>query len=102
MAKKVTPEAALSEKQLEIWNRIKDKPVNYYALKDITVEGVCTPMNIDPDVLYVGLKGPAALMSIEEVLNMDVMKNFEDETVPRYLIEMKTKYAMISVNPKAK
>ena len=95
-------EVKLTEKQTKIWNDIKDKPVSYYALKNMTVSTISEPVNIDPDELYVSLKGPAAIVSIEEVLNVDLVNNWAGKEVPRYAIEQRDRFAVIMDNPEVK
>lgn len=95
-------EIKLTEKQAKIWNEIKDKPASYYALKNMTVGAICEPVNIDPDNLYVSLKGPASIVSIEEVLNADLVNNWAGKEVPKYIIEQRDRFAVIMENPEVK
>ena len=88
----------LSVKQQEIWDHIKGMKAEYYALPNITVEGICEPVNLDPSCLYLTLKGPAALTSIEAVLNGDTVKNWDGKQVPRYIIESRDRFAVILDN----
>lgn len=99
MAKK---EVVLTDAQKEIWEYIKNMKVEYYALKNITVQSVCSPLNIDPTCLYLELKGPAALRSVEDALNLDVVKNWSGKEVPKYLVELRDRFAVVSKNPQAR
>ena len=97
----VNPEDKLNDVQKEIWNRIKDREAAFYGLKDMKVKNICTPLSIDPTVLYVTFRGPASLVSIEEVLNADLIVNYAGNKVPRYVIERKDRFGVISKNPEA-
>ncbi|MFZ4795861.1 MAG: hypothetical protein ACOYMA_00110 [Bacteroidia bacterium] len=98
---KKTP-AALNETQQGIWDHIKNMKAEYYALKDMTVESICLPLNIDPVSLYLELKGPAALRSVEDCLNLDTMKAWSGKSVSKYVVELKDRFAVVSKNPEAK
>ena len=91
--------AVLSEKTATIWTDIKDLGVQYYAMKDKTISDVCEPMNIDADNLYVTLKGPAALVSIEEALTHLAVKSWSGKTISKYAIEQRDQYGFIELNP---
>lgn len=92
----------LTEKQAAIWNDIKDKEVEYYTLPNMTIEGVCFPCNVDPDCLFVTLKGPAAIVSIEGALGKLLVKGWSGEKVTKYIIEARDKFVVISENPAIK
>ena len=98
MGKKVE----LSPKQQEIWDHIKDMKAEYYSLPNITVAGICEPVNLDPNCLYLTLKGPAALVSIEAVLNGDTVKNWDGKMVSKYIVESRDRFAVILDNPAVK
>ncbi len=92
----------LNEKQTQMWNDIKDLEVQYYALKEHTVGSVSEPINIDPDSLYLSLKGPAALVSIEEALSKMTVKSWSGKILPKYAIEQRDQYAFVEENPEVK
>jgi len=92
-------ENKLSEKQAAIWLDVQGLSVEYYGLKNVRVVDVCTPVNIDPTRVFLTLKGPAAVISIEGALSNLVGKNWDGKNVPKYIIEMKDRFAVISENP---
>src|SRR5690606_37018173 len=91
----------LNEKQAKMWDDIKEKPVEYYALPNITVDSISEPLNIDPEVLYLKLKGPLALVSIENVLNTMTSTSITGKKVPLYTIELRDELGVIQRNPLA-
>ena len=100
MAKKQA--VVLNEKQTQIWDDIKDREAQYYSIKNQTVSTISEPMNIDQESLYLTLKGPAALLSIEEVLGTLMIKSWSGKNIPKYIVEQRDQYACIMDNPEAK
>lgn len=94
-------EVTLTEKQTEIWNAIKDLEVSYYAVPNLTTKDICEPINVVPESLYLTLKGPAAIVALEDVLTRIAIKNFDNKRVQKYVLERKDRFAVISDNPDA-
>jgi hypothetical protein len=68
----------------KIWDDIKDKPLEMFALPQQFVHMYCEPITIEPTKLYLKYKVPAVLPALEEVL-----KN-------KYIVERANKYICIS------
>lgn len=67
-----------------IWNEIKDKKIDVFALPNQSVEKYCTPVTIEPSKLYLTVKASAVLPALESALG------------PTYHIEQASKYFIIS------
>lgn len=98
----VNPEDKLNDLQKQIWDAVKNRKVEYYGLPDLTVKDICSPLPIDPMSLYVSLKGPASLVSIEATLLSERVESFTGEKVPRFLIERKDRFGVITKNTEVK
>ncbi len=90
----------LNEQQQALWDNIKDVRVEYFGLKGQKVHMVCEPINIDPESLYISLKGPAAIRSLEDAFELDCATSIMGEQVPKFLIENAGPYAIVTYNPK--
>jgi len=97
-AVKGSKEVVLTEMQQKIWGAIKDIEVEYFALPDQTIGTVCEPLNMVPEVLYLKLKGSAAVRSIEDALNKKTVK-VEGKKLPIFIIEQQDKYTSVRQNP---
>jgi hypothetical protein len=96
-------EVVLSETQQKVWNKIKDLKVEYFGLKNQFLADVCTPMNVDSEVLYLKLKAPASLISIENALPEVLVKNWEGKKVAAYALEhLETNIVAVVDNPALK
>ena len=95
-------EVKLNDKQAKIWDHIKDKQVGFYGLKNVTVDAICSPLSIDPECLFLDLKAPVAISSLDELLAEDMVEGYAGGKVVRYLIERKDRFAVIKENPDAK
>ena len=100
--KKTETEVQLTEAQQKIWNDIKNLDVEWYGLPDQKVENICTPINIDPEKLFVNLKGPASLVTIEKALYQITTFGWDGKKVVKYVIEQKERFGLISLNPTIK
>lgn len=85
----------LTEAQLKIWNDIKDENIEMFGLPNQLVSQYCDPKNIEPDKLYLIIKGPAVIVGLESVL-LKVKKN--KSQTPKYKFEQKTKFVVVSEN----
>jgi hypothetical protein len=77
---KVTEELSGSEAG-KIWDEIKEKTIEMFALPDQKVLDHCTPVNIEPSKLYLRTKSSAVLPSLE----VSCGKNFTVELVDKYV-----------------
>ncbi len=68
----------------EIWNEIKDKSIEMFALPDQKVHMHVHPVNIEPTKLYLTLQSSATLPSLETALGK------------KYNVELMDKYAVVS------
>jgi len=94
-------EQSLNEEQRKMWDSIKNRVIDYYALSDQKVYMVCTPINIDPESLYIKMSGTAVICGLEAVLNADFVK-VGDKKIPRLVVELQDKYAVVTKNPDLK
>ncbi len=76
-----TKTLTLAEK---VWNDIKGKKLEMFALPEQFVHMYCEPINIEPTKLYLKYKVPAVLPALEEALKGS------------YTVEMTNKYICIS------
>lgn len=66
----MTEKSAKNEKTKsdEIWDRIKDLPVNMYALPDQVVANHVTRVEVSPLEVHLKIKSPAILPALEEAI----------------------------------
>lgn len=99
--KKQTKEATLAQRSLQeqqlkdgetansmkgteagaIWNEIKDRDIEMFALPDQKVQMHCHPINIEPTKLYLVTNSTAVLPSLETAVG----KKFVVELVDRFV-----------------
>ena len=77
---KITEELSGSEAG-KIWDEIKEKTIEMFALPDQKVSDHCTPVNIEPSKLYLRTKSSAVLPSLE----VSCGKKFTVELVDKYV-----------------
>jgi len=65
----------------KIWNEIKDKNIEMFALPDQKVSDHCAPVNIEPSKLYLRTRSSSVLPSLEASCG----KNFTVELVDKYV-----------------
>ncbi len=65
----------------KLWEEIKDKKVEMFALPNQTVSMYCQPVNINPSKLYLTYKASSLIASIEETLG----PSFKVEHVGNYI-----------------
>ena len=67
----------------QIWEQIKEKPVNMYALPNQKVEDYCKPAMVEPSKCYLTLTSTASalLPALEETLG----KTYTVELVGKYI-----------------
>jgi hypothetical protein len=70
-----------------IWNAIKDKPIDVFALPNQIVSDYFTPVAIEPSRLYLSLSAPAAFPALETALGksyvVDQDQKFVIVTLPK-------------------
>jgi hypothetical protein len=92
MATKKNETAAAEPKPTKadfIWEMIKDRPIQVFALPNQTVKDHCTMYPIDPEAVYLRLKSTAVLTALEEVLkNVPISQHemFDVSQTPTYTI----------------
>jgi hypothetical protein len=71
------PEKTQAEK---IWDSIKDKPIEMFALPGQTPSKYCEPIKVEPTKLYLTFKVAVVLPALEEafknVYNVDLMDKY--------------------------
>ena len=68
----------------KIWDDIKNKPVEMFALPKQFVHMYCEPITIEPTKLYLRYKVPALLPALEEAVK------------DKYTVEIANKYLCVS------
>jgi hypothetical protein len=83
MTKKVdkTLEEIAGTEPGKIWNEIKDRNIEMFALPDQKVSDHCTPINIEPSKLYLRTRSSSVLPSLETSCG----KSFVVELVDKYV-----------------
>jgi len=70
-----------------IWNAIKDKPIDVFALPNQIVSDYFKPVEIEPSKLYLSLSAPAAFPALETALGksyvVDQDQKFVIVTLPK-------------------
>lgn len=107
VAKKVTTKKTedkqdkkpLNDNQTKWWNYIKDLEVNYYGL-DQTVKGICEPINVVEDSLFLSPSGPAVISTLDDLLNekRHSVVAASGEKIPKFIVEAMNKN-IISLKP---
>lgn len=69
-----------------IWNEIKDKPIEMFALPGQIVCMHCHPLSVEPNRLYLTTNSTAVLPSLENALG----RNFIVERADRFVIVSRT------------
>lgn len=81
--KKATVEALLEGTEAgAIWNEIKDKTIEMFALPDQVISQYAAPAPVEPSKLYLLTRATAALPAIETALG----KKFLVERVDKYVV----------------
>lgn len=75
--KTVTPAA-------EIWNDIKDKPIDMFALPNQLVNMYCKPVDIEPSKCYLKINASSVLPALELAVG------------PKYSVERSTHFVIVS------
>ena len=96
--KKVTKEVVLSEETQAIWNQLKDLSTEFFGLKNITLKDILSPLALDNKKLYLTLKAPAALVSLENSLSSLVVRTALGDVAPKYTLEHVKGMAVVSAN----
>ncbi len=52
----------------KIWEEIKDKKIDLFALPNQTVSMYCQPVNVNPSKLYLTYKASSVIAAMEETL----------------------------------
>ncbi len=66
----------------KIWNEIKDRNIEMFALPSQKVKDHCAPINIEPSRLYLRTKSSAVLPSLE----FSCGREFTVELVDKYVV----------------
>jgi hypothetical protein len=80
----------------QLWEKIKDAPIEMFALPGQTVAMHCKRVNIDPNEVHLMLKSTAALPALEEVLRKIPLGQNE-----MFDISQAAHYTVLKVVPKA-
>ena len=83
--KTVTQEAPVDVPKTEadlMWDEIKGRPIEMFALPEQVVAQHCTPVPLDPNKLYLTLRSSAVLPSLEA----SVSKDFHVEMADRWAV----------------
>ena len=67
----------------KIWEEIKDKSIEMFALPDQTVALHCVPVAVEPSKLYLVIRSAATLPSLETALGT------------KYVVELVDKYVVV-------
>ncbi len=86
-AKQVAKDAATAEAMKdtvagEIWDEIKDKNIEMFALPDQTVSMHCRPIPIEPSKLYLTASSTSVLPSLETAVG----KKYAVELADRFIV----------------
>lgn len=80
----------------KLWNRIKELPIEVFALPDQTVEMYCRYVPVDPQKVFVLIKSSAVLPALENSLRMLRLKPNEiwdiEQAPPYTVISVKSKF----------
>jgi hypothetical protein len=69
-----------------IWNEIKGKPLEMFALPNQTIAQHASPVPVEPNKLYLLTRASSALPAIETAVG----KNYTVELVDRYVVVSRT------------
>lgn len=67
-SKKETPEPYQPTPADELWDKVKDLPLELYALPNQTLASNCTRVNVAPDQLHLKLASGAVVAAMTEAL----------------------------------
>ncbi len=93
---------ATESKTNKIWEEIQNLDVEVYGLQGKKIKDVATVgPEIEPNAVYLTIKGSAILPAIEESLNKAGTYNTSSRTnVPKYVVDVVDKWVVIKPNPK--
>ncbi len=74
--KKITKTAAD-----KIWEEIKDKRLDIFALPGQVVSMHCQPVNIEPTKLYLSYRAPSLIVSLEDCLGTGYKVSTSDKYI---------------------
>ncbi len=93
---------ASESKTNKIWEDIQNLEVEVYGLQGKKVKDVAQlGPTLDPNALYLTIKGSAILPAIEEALNK--VGHYDGNTrvrTPQYVVEVVDKWIVVKPNPK--
>lgn len=72
----------------KIWNEIKEKPIDMFALPNQVVEKYCRPLFVEPNRLYLVINAASVLPSLESALG------------EKYSVELSDKYLIVARDSK--
>lgn len=83
-----TAEVAVTQTESsKIWNEIKNKPLNMFALQGMTVGKYCKPKELDPNRCFLQYTATAAIPAVEEA----VKDKYDFEVAGQYIIVSRKK-----------
>lgn len=91
----MVPVAAVPEAE-KIWNEIKDKEIEMFALPNQTVSQHCTPFPVEPSKLYLTIRSSAVLPSLEAACGSGYVVEMAD----RFVIVKRAEPSLASLLPK--
>lgn len=88
------PKPAPKQSSEVIWKKIKNAKLNIYGM-DVKLEDDCSPVFLDPEILHLKYRSPAALPAIEDAIG-DLYEVFMDGKLiavrPRAVLPKRTPY----------
>lgn len=82
-----------------IWEDIKNLTTNAYGIT-VKVFTICEPLPISTTELYLKLKNPSSLVSVEEAICGFTGVDSDNCVCKKYTIDLRDKYGVVSINPK--
>lgn len=76
----------LTGEAARIWEEIKDRPIEMFALPNQIVSDHVTPFPVDPSKLYCFIRSTAVLPSLEAACNLDKREKFNVEAADKYVM----------------
>ena len=83
----VTEKKVVKTEAEKIWDEIKEKPIEMFALPNQIVSQYCKPMPVDPAKLFVTLHATSVLPALELALG----SKFKVETMDKYTVISRSK-----------
>lgn len=71
----------------KIWNEIKNKPINMFAIQNQTVQNYCQPVSLDPSKCFLKYTASSVIPALETVLQ----DTYDFEASGQYIIVSRKK-----------